>query len=222
MGPRDEEHDLARNADRQPDVARDPLARHDEVGPAARQEAGRSARQRRARIGAPDTGRVDDDTCPDPVLVARQSVADPRSDDPTAVLDQGLGRCPGHDRRPVLASRTSHRQRVARVVLDAVVEQQAAAQVLAPDRRRVGDDLGHGQVAMPAPVLASTEDVVQGHAGLVERARGEGQAEQREQERLDRDEMRRQVQDPRSLGEGLAHQPEAVLLEIAQAAVDQP
>ena len=74
---------------------------------------------------------------------------------------------------------------------------------------------------MPTPVLPRAQHVVQRHPGLVEDARGDREAEQGEQERLDRHEMRRQMEDPRSLGQRLAHEAEPVLLEIAQAAVDQ-
>ena len=75
---------------------------------------------------------------------------------------------------------------------------------------------------MPAAVVPRTEDVVQGQAGVVERLRGERDPVDREQQRFQPDEVRREVEQPRPLGERLADQPEAELLEVAEAAVDQP
>ena len=75
---------------------------------------------------------------------------------------------------------------------------------------------------MPAAVASSTEDVVEGQPGVVERLRQVRDAIDREQQRLDPDEMRRQRQQPGALGERLANEPEAELLEVAETAVDQP
>ena len=155
------------------------------------------------------------------MLLAGQSIADPCPDDPSAVLDEGLGGGSRHDRRAVFARRTSHREGVSRIVLDAVMKHQPAAEPFAPHRGGVSENVRYGQVAMPAPVPARAEHVVQRHPGLVEGARRHREAEQREQERLDRHQMRREVEDPRSLGQGFTDEPESVLLEIAQATVDQ-
>ncbi len=222
VGPRHEEHDLARHADRQADVARDPRSRHDQVSAPARQEPGRPARQRRRRVGSPDTGGVHDRPCPDLVLLARQAVTDACPDDSPAVLDQRFRARARHDRGSVLTSRPGDRQGVARVVLDAVVEHQAAPQPFATHRGRVLEHLADRQVAVPAAVPPCAEHVVQGHPGLIEDTRHDRQAEEREQQRLDRHEVGCEVEDSRALRQRLADQAEAVLLEIAQPAVDQP
>ena len=57
---------------------------------------------------------------------------------------------------------------------------------------------------MPAAVAPRPEDVVQRHPRLVEGPRDERAAVQREEERLDADEVRRQAQEPRPLRERLA------------------
>ncbi len=67
-----------------------------------------------------------------------------------------------------------------------------------------------------------TLDVVERQAGVVERLGQEWDTVDREQERLDPDEVRRQRQKPGTLRESLSDEPEPELLEIAQPAVDQP
>ena len=75
---------------------------------------------------------------------------------------------------------------------------------------------------MPAAVVACAEDVVQGQPGVVERLRQVRDAVDREEQRLEPDEMGREVEQARPLGERLADQPEPELLQVAQAAVDEP
>jgi len=75
---------------------------------------------------------------------------------------------------------------------------------------------------VPPTVVAGTEDVVQGQPGVVERLRCERDGVDREQQRLDPDQVRCQGQQAPPLGERLAHEPEAELLEISKAAMDQP
>ena len=171
MRPRDEEHDLARDPDRQPDVARDPRSRGTTRW---------APRLGRRRVEPPDSG--DAGSAPQtPVAstttrartssvspVSRSQIRAPTTRPPSSTSDSARG--PGHDRRAVLAGRAGDRERVARVVLDPVVEHQAAAQPLAAHRRGVGEHLGDREVAMPAAVLARAEHVVQGHPGLVEGA----------------------------------------------------
>jgi hypothetical protein len=77
-------------------------------------------------------------------------------------------------------------------------------------------------MAMPSAVAARAEQVVQRHARRVEAAGDDRSAEQGEQERLDPDEVRCQPDDPGPLGQRLPDQPEPVLLEVSEPAVDQP
>ena len=130
--------------------------------------------------------------------------------------DPGDDHAAGGDRRP------GHGQRVARVVLHPVVVDEAAAKTLGPQGRGKVERVGLRQPAVPAAVVTRTEDVVQGQPGVVERLRRERDAVDREQQRLDPDEVWRERQQARPLGERLAHEPEPELLEVAQTAVDEP
>ena len=79
--------------------------------------------------------------------------------------DPGDRHAAGGDRR------AGHGQRVARVVLDPVVVDEAAAQTLGPQRRGELERVGLRQPPMPAAVVPRAEDVVQGQPGVVERLR---------------------------------------------------
>ena len=219
--PGDEEHDLAWHADREPDVARDPLATDDEMGAARRLQPRPAARQRR-RVCRPHPGGVDDDPRADLEVAAIELVVDARAANATALLQEPRRTRPGDDPRAVRPSRPGDGQRVAGVVFHPVMEQEAATEPLAPHPRGVGEDLVDREMAVPTAVVSRAEQVVQGHPGLVEDAGHQGPAEQGEEQRLDRDQVRSEVEHPRALAERLAHQPEPVLLEVAQAAVDEP
>ncbi len=112
----------------------DALARHDEVGAAARQDAQRAALERVVGLGRPDAGRVDDGAGPDLELRCRSS--GPRRGARRCAPVAPIVRRPvaltrvtatptGGDRRP------SDGQRVAGVVLDPVVVDETAAQSVA-------------------------------------------------------------------------------------------
>ena len=75
---------------------------------------------------------------------------------------------------------------------------------------------------MPATVMPRTEDVVEGQPDVVERLREVWDAVDREHQGLDPDEMGSERQEPRSLGQRFANQPEAELLQVPQAAMDEP
>ena len=102
------------------------------------------------------------------------------------------------------------------------MEDEPAPEARATQGRRVGERRADGPMAMPAATAPGAEHVVERQSGPVERARQQGPAEQREQERLDADEVRRELQDPRPFRQRLANRAELVLLEIAQPAVDEP
>ena len=70
--------------------------------------------------------------------------------------------------------------------------------------------------------MAGAEDVVERQSGVVERLRREWGAIDREEQRLDPDEVRGEREEPRALSQGLADEPEPELLEIAEPTVDQP
>ena len=82
--------------------------------------------------------------------------------------------------------RASHGERVARVVLDPVVVEQAAAQPVVLEGRGQVERVCPRQPAVPAAVVSRPEDVVQRQTRVVERLRGERDAVDREQQRLDR------------------------------------
>ena len=109
----------------------------------------------------------------------------------------------------------------ARVVLDAVVIEEPTAQAGASERGPDGQRALDVETLVPAAVVSSAEDVVQRQAGVIERLVEDRQPVDREELRLEADEMRRIRQAP-SLGQRLADQRQVHLLEIAQPAVDQP
>ena len=128
--PRHEEDDLARDADGQPGLVRDPLARDDEVRAAARQDAQRAAAER--VVGSAAQTPVASTTALVADLERRRRSSGPRRRAPgsrrTATGPQPGGADPG-DRHGAGGDRgPGHGQRVARVVLDAVVVEQPAAQ----------------------------------------------------------------------------------------------
>ena len=115
------------------------------------------------------------------IVAVRASAAEPGRPDP--------GDAPR--RRPRLRG-ASDGQRVAGVVLHAVVVEEPAAKALAPQRRGDVERLRRRQAAMPAAVVARPEHVVQGQAGVVERLGQERDAVDREEQRLEADEVRRE------------------------------
>jgi len=75
---------------------------------------------------------------------------------------------------------------------------------------------------VPAAVAPSAEDVVQGQPGVVERLGQVGRAVDREEQGFESHEVRGEREEARSLGQRLADQPEAELLQVTQPTVDQP
>jgi hypothetical protein len=139
-----------------------------------------SRRTGATRIGAPDSGRVDDDARPDLQVLSAEGVVDARPDDPATVLDQSVRSGPRRDDRALLAGGPGDRERVPGVVLHAVVEEQPAAELRSAHSRRVGEHLVDGQMAVPATIVPCAEDVVQRHPRLVEDAGHDRPAEERE------------------------------------------
>ena len=81
---------------------------------------------------------------------------------------------------------------------------------------------GLDEVAVPPAVAPRAEQVVQ-RQGRRRRTGGPDRvAVEREQERLQAHEVRRDAQEAAALGERLADEPEAQLLEIAETAMDEP
>ena len=100
-------------------------------------------------------------------------------------------------------------------------EPAKGATPIATQHRCRFEGLLHRKVLVPATVRRGSEQVVQGQTGIVERP-GQRSAVEREDERLDGDQMRGQSDQSATLVERLPDKPDPELLEIAQAAVDQP
>src|SRR4051812_17385865 len=66
-----------------------------------------------------------------------------------------------------------------------------------------------------------TEEVVEQHPGAVEEATPARDPAQREEELVEADQVRREPDEPGALGERLGDDPELVVLEVAQPAMDQ-
>ena len=114
------------------------------------------------------------------------------------------------------------RQRVAGVVLHAVVveERRRAAGPGAASGatlERLGD-----QTPMPATVVTGAQQVVQRQAGVVERPGGRTAGRRSGTAAAPASRGAGRAQEPAALRERLADQPDPELLEVAQAAVDEP
>ena len=101
---------------------------------------------------------------------------------------------PGDRRRPGCDAGPRHGERVACIVLHAVVIEEAAPQPVTAKRGREVEGIGPRQASVPAAVVPGAQDVVQRETGVVERLRRVWDAVDREEEGLDRDEMRRELQ----------------------------
>ena len=132
-----EEDDLAGHPDGQAVPVRDPLARHDEMRAAARQDAQRAAAEGVIGLGRPDAGRVHDGPRLDLELRRRHEVL--RLDGLERAVARRrpqAGRLHARDGQPAIRDGgPGHGQGVARVVLDAVVVEQPASQSLVAQRR---------------------------------------------------------------------------------------
>ena len=98
MGPRDEEDDLARDADGQAHRVRDALARHDEVGATGRQDPHRRALERVVGFGCPDAGGVDDGAGRDVEVGAGREILGSERGDRTALSGSEARRTDPGDR----------------------------------------------------------------------------------------------------------------------------
>jgi hypothetical protein len=226
VGPWDEEHDLAGHADRQAGRRGDAVPWHDDMGAAAGQDPGRAARERVLWISSPDTGRVDNGPGSHLQVGARGEIARSKP------LEGPVGGIrldapcldPGECERLRLGGegRAEDGQRQAGVVFHAVVVQQAAAQAPATKRRNDRQGLLHREPPVPTAVVPGAEDVVQRHARVVEGLAEEWDAVDRKEERLERDQVRRVPQEPAPFGERFTDEPDLKLLQVPQAAVDEP
>ena len=233
-GPRNEEHDLAGHADRETESRWDPVAPNDQVCASAwahdgrlrlaavRAAIGRAvSRERAVRLAGPDTCRVDHRSRSDLDRRAGELVARMRTRDPSSLPDRAGDAGPREDEGAVLLGRPRDRKGEPGVVLDPVVEHECAAKTVPPERGRRLERVGHAEEAVPAAVPSRAEEVVQREAAPVERPREHG-AVQREQQRLEADEMRSEPKKAAPLGERFADEPEPELLEVAEPAVDEP
>ena len=227
IGPRNEEHDLAGDPDGQPRGRDDAVAADDDVGAAAGADRRRSGSTRAAggngTVGTtgPDAGGVDDRPGADVELGAAQLVGHVGAADPPALVQRAVGPDPGRHDRAALLGRPGDGEGEAGVVLDPVVEDERAAQALVAEGRRVLEGRLGPEVAMAAAVLGGAEEVVQREPRPVERP-GQDVAVEREEERLEADEVGGEAEQPASLGQRLADEADPELLEIAQPAVDEP
>jgi hypothetical protein len=176
------------------------------------------------RLGGPDPGRVDDGPGRDLDVATMEQVGRQHAQDSaTARLRPDSGGSDTREGHGAGGHRgAGHGEGVARVVLHAVVVEQPAAETLMAKGRRQVERLGAGQPSMPAAVAPGTQDVVERQPGVVERFGQVRATVDRKEQRLEVDEVRREGEQPRSLGQRLADQPDPELLEVSQAAMDQP
>ena len=123
---------------------------------------------------------------------------------------------------PCSTRRERHGDAVAGIVLHAIGVGHAAAQALTLDDR---DELCHrvrAEVVGTSAIARSTEQVIEREPGTHEGSVHERPAVDREEEAFQLDQVGSDLQQPRALGQGFAHQLQAQVLEVAQAAVDQP
>ena len=221
-GPRDEEHDLAGDPDGQPGGRRDPVAADDEVRPPARTDVRRRRsldRERAVRQAGPDAGGVDHRPGADDEVRPAELVADVRTGDPARSREGAVDAQAGRDGRA--------RARAVRATASAKRASSSTPSwnTKAPrsrGRRRTGvcsSAASTPRYEAPA-VPRGAEQVVQRQAGAVERADRDRVPVEREEERLQADEVRRDAQEPAALRERLADESEPQLLEVAEPAVD--
>ncbi len=180
----------------------------------------------RADLVRPDAGCVDHHRRPDVERLAAR-----RCDGGAPHPAGGVGHQTG-DRRVVDGGGAvpedggpEHRQGEAAVVGPRVPVEESGGQAVGPQGRHVGERLLAGDLLVAAPDPHATGEVVQPqrrpvHAGdaLVDHA---GLAEQRDEEGERGHEVGGVVEEALTLGEVLVDQSVLVLLEVAQAAVDE-
>jgi hypothetical protein len=176
-------------------------------------------------VGRPDAGRVDHRPRSDLEVGARGEVAGTQRLE-RAVCGVGPDApCldPGERERLHLVGERGpeHGQRQSGVVLHAVVVEQAAAQSAATEGRNDGHGLLDREAPMPPAVVSGAQHVVERQAGVVEDLAEVRHAADREEQWLQRDEMRRVPQEPAPFGERFSHEADLELLQVAQAAVDE-
>jgi hypothetical protein len=181
---------------------RDPCPVDDEMGAAGREDAHRGP-ERAVGIGLPDPGRVDEVAGADVDLHAPELIEDPDAGSPTAVDDEPRDPSP-RDRDPTHPDRRpDHRERVPSVILDPVVVDDAAPQTIPPQDGCELEGARAHQVVVAADPASRPEHVVHRQAGAVEEAVDDRRAVDREDERLEPDEVRRQVGQPCPFRQGL-------------------
>jgi hypothetical protein len=178
----------------------------------------------RLENGRPGARGVDDGPRPDLQIRAGQEVAGTQRPVQRRRLHADTpGLDPGDRRRPgTLGKRgPDDREGQAGVVLHAVVIEQSAPQAATPQGGGDRDGLIDRQAPVPPAIVAGAEDVVERQARVVERLAQERDAADREQLRLERDEVRGVAQQPAPFGERLADESDLELLQVAQPAVDE-
>ncbi len=175
------------------------------------------------RTGSPDTRGIEHGTSGDLELGAGGEILCQNGlHRPVGRIGPEPGRTdPGDDRRAVGDGGPSDREGVASIVLDPIVIDEPPTKAIVAKGRGKLQRRGARQALMPAAVMAGAEDVIQRQTSVEERLGREWDAVDRKQQRLETDEVRGDVEQPRTFGQRLAHQTEAKLFEIAQSAVDE-
>src|SRR5205823_14541296 len=93
---------------------------------------------------------------------------------------------------------------------------------MAPELRRELDRASGSKVLREAAIPPRPEEVIEEYPRAVEALVEERDAVDREQERLEPDEVGGQAQESRALFQRLRDEPEMKLLEVPQPAVDEP
>ena len=170
----------------------------------------------------PDAGGVDHVPGADLVLVAGEVVTHPGAADPcsVAVPQQPDHLGVGERERPEPACRLGHGEHQPRVVGRRVAVHVGVAQPAALQRRRPADGVVGVDPLVPPDAPHPGQHVVGGEADA-EQPASRGVRPHRVEEVHRPDEMRGQAHQRLPLGDALVHQPDLVVLQVAQPAVDQ-
>ena len=224
--PRDDEEHALLGAQEQAELRRETVPRHHEVDALAGPHLELAALAHHGLgLIRPDPGRVDDLLGQDLEVLVGLQVVRFHADDALADLDEALDLHPARDVRAVEARGAGEVRDVASVVDLRVPVGEAAGEGIGMQAGHRPQELPLGEVAMmrharrPEPGVA--EQVVERHAGADVEA-----LEERLRQRVEEPHGLHQVrcdplQQQAAFDEGLAHQAEVELLEVADASVHE-
>jgi hypothetical protein len=220
--PRDHEQHALLGAKDQPRVDLDAVARDHEVDALGRAHLELAALADQVLdVVRPHPGGVDHLACLHLELLVGEVVVDAHAGHAPALAQEPDDRRARGDSGAVGGRGAGGGERMPRVVDLRVPVLDGADQRVRIERRRDPQGLALGQVSVAPQALVAAELVVEQHPGADVEALPDPLGE-REHERHRPHEMRRDhVEQQRALAQRLAHEPELLLLEVAEAAVDQ-